>query len=67
VNNDLEVMWKAVVMVKFEVLSCHLPGETEKNNGNLNQDTWSPVDLDLCLPIYKTRMVSLRLDCAIQH
>lgn len=58
----MEVMWKAVVVGKFEVLSFHLPGETRKTTEDFNRDTWTAVyDLDLCLPRYETRMVSLRL------
>jgi hypothetical protein len=31
VNNELERMWKEVVMAQFKVLSCHLPGQTKEN------------------------------------
>jgi hypothetical protein len=36
-NNELEMMWKEVVMTKFKVhlLSRHFPGGTEENNENI--------------------------------
>jgi hypothetical protein len=34
-NNELERIWKEVVMAWFKVLFKHLPGETEENH-----DSW---------------------------
>jgi hypothetical protein len=30
-NNELEGMWKEVIVTQFEVLSQHFPGETEES------------------------------------
>jgi hypothetical protein len=38
VNDKLKRMWKEIVAY-FKVLSQHLPGGTEKNHENLNQDS----------------------------
>jgi hypothetical protein len=33
-NNELERIWKEVVMVYFSILSLHLPGGVEENHEN---------------------------------
>jgi hypothetical protein len=30
VNNELERMWKEMVMASFEAMSCHFPGRTQE-------------------------------------
>jgi hypothetical protein len=32
VNNKLEKMWKEAVAAKFELISCHIPGEGADEN-----------------------------------
>jgi hypothetical protein len=32
VNNESERMWKEVVIISFEVLSCYFPGEAEESH-----------------------------------
>jgi hypothetical protein len=39
-NNELERIWKEVVMVEFKVLSQHVPGGTEEDHEK-PQDSWS--------------------------
>jgi hypothetical protein len=40
-NNELERVWKEVVVAKFKILFQHLPGGTEENHEKL-KDSWSP-------------------------
>jgi hypothetical protein len=40
-NNELERMWKEMVVALFEVLSMHLPGRTLRRVTEiLSQDNW---------------------------
>lgn len=32
-NGDFEQVWKEIVVTYFEILSHHMPGGTERNNG----------------------------------
>jgi hypothetical protein len=42
VNDDLERIWKEVVVAYFDVLPWNLPGGTEVNlKKNLSQNIWS--------------------------
>jgi len=42
VNNELERMWKEMVITSFEALSCHFPGRTEETTRHFSQDSWCP-------------------------
>jgi hypothetical protein len=45
-NNELERIWRNVVMAYFNVQHCHLPGGTEVTYAKPQSDTWSQVDLN---------------------
>jgi hypothetical protein len=42
VINELQRMWKEMVMVQFKVLSWNCPGDTEGNHRNISWDYWCP-------------------------
>jgi hypothetical protein len=53
-NNELERMWKEVIMAQFEILSWHLHGGTERNRENYCQDSqFLGQDLNLEPPVYR--------------
>jgi hypothetical protein len=56
INNELERIWKEVVIAKFKVLLWHLPVWTEEN---LSQDSQSlDPDLNPGPPKYKAGMLT---------
>jgi predicted P-loop ATPase len=53
-NDELERIWKEMVMAYFKVPSWHLSEESEEKHKNLSQDSRSPgQDLNLRHPIYE--------------
>jgi hypothetical protein len=63
VNNELEGMWKEVVVVKFKLIN-HLPGATEESHEHLSKDSRCPGQYSNWTPLeYKSESLPLVSYC----
>jgi hypothetical protein len=66
-NDELEEMWKEVVVAWFNVLSRHFL-ELRRNYDNLNQDSRCPRrDSNLAPHEYKSEALSFESACLVGH
>jgi hypothetical protein len=66
-NNELERIWKEVVMACFKVLFQHSSGKTEENHRNINQENAAPSEILTPRVVFMHVILSLDTMCCFMH